>query len=274
MVKKLEKMLKNQFVLILLLSVIINLNAQDIQNDTIWNQLDSQGRMQGWWKKYYSDGTPMYKGYFKDDVPYGTFIRYFENGETKAVMNYYPDDKTVYTRLFYMNGELAAEGKYVNTQKDSIWKYYSYYSQTLSYIETYSNGEKSGPSIKYYPGGQVAEYLDWESGMKDGEWLQFFEDSTLRLSAHYTHSQLHGPYKVYNANSQLVIDGQYDQNKPDGIWQYYNDDGQLDFELHYDNGELLNEEVLEERIMKRMEEIEKNLGTIPEPDLDNIIPER
>jgi len=267
-------MFRKNLILILLLHLMMSLCAQEAINDTTWNQLDNQGRKQGWWKKHYPDGTIMYKGYFKDDMPGGLFSRYFENGETKALMDYYPDGISAYTRLFYMNGALAAEGKYVNTQKDSIWKYYSYYSQTLSYIETYSDGKKNGLSTKYYTNGQVAEYLDWKSDMKHGDWLQFYEDSTLRLSAHYTDNELDGPYRVYNAQSQLIIDGKYVQSRLDGTWQYYNDDGQLEYELYYENGKLLNDEVLEEKVMKFMEEVEKNLGTIPEPDLENIIPER
>ena len=267
-------MLKNQIILILLLPVIINLNAQDIHNDTIWNQLDNLGKKQGWWKKYYPDGTLIYKGFFKGDIPRGIFKRYFETGEIKAVMNYYPDGINVYTKLFYKNGELAAEGKYHNIQKDSIWMYYSYYSNTLTYTETYLEGQKNGLSTKYYTNGQVAELMNWKSDMKHGEWLQFYEDSTLRLSSHYTNNELDGPYSVYNAIGKLIITGQYINSKPDGTWHYYNNDGLLKYELLYDDGKVLNDSVLEEEAMKFIKELEKNLGTIPEPDLENIVPEK
>jgi antitoxin component YwqK of YwqJK toxin-antitoxin module len=267
-------MLKYQLILVLLLSVIINLHAQDIKPDTTWNQLDNQGRKQGWWKKYYPDQTIMYVGFFKDDIPLGLFKRYFETGAIKAIMNYYHDGVTVYTKLFYMNGEPAAEGKYYKTKKDSIWRYYSYYSHSLTYTETYLDGLKNGLSAKYYENGKVAELMDWKLDMKHGDWFQFYEDSTLRLSSQYTNDELNGPYKVYNPAGILLVDGQYINNEPDGTWHYYDDEGQLKFELLYDNGKVLNGEVLEEEVKKFMEEMEKNLGTIPEPDLENIVPEK
>lgn len=267
-------MLKNQFILFFLLPVMINLNAQDIQPDTTWNQIDNQGKKQGWWKKSYPDGTLMYKGFFVNDIPQGIFKRYFETGGIKAIMNYHPDGINVYTWLFYMNGEPAAEGKYCNIQKDSIWHYYSYYSKTLTYTETYLKGQKNGLSTKYYTNGQVAELLDWKADMKHGDWFQFYEDSTLRLSSHYNNNELDGHYKIYNVYGKLVLDGQYVNNEPDGAWYYYDDDGQLKYELLYENGKVLNNEVLEQEALKFMEELEKNMGTIPEPDLENIVPER
>ena len=268
-------MIKHGYIFIFLFCILmVSLNAQYPGSDTTWNQTDDQGKKQGWWKKYYPDGTLMYKGYFKNDIPSGTFIRYFENGEKKALMCYDPGGIRVFSRLFYMNGKIAAEGNYTNARKDSVWRYYSYYSGTLSYVETYLDGRKNGQSAKYYSNGRVAEYLDWKSDMKHGKWLQFYEDSVLRLSAHFTMDELDGPYMTYNTQNQPVIKGQYLQGRLDGIWQYYDDDGQLEFELHYNNGTLLNEEVLEEKVMKLMDEIERNLGAIPEPDLDNMIPQQ
>jgi len=43
--------------------------------------------------------------------------------------------------------------------------------------------------------------------------------------------------------------------------------------LLYDNGMALNDSVLEEKSQKFIEDLEKSLGTIPEPDFENIIPE-
>ena len=152
---------KNLPAFILLLLIPFCLPAQDILPDTIWNQYDQSGKKYGWWKKNYPDGTLMYKGFFVDDSPRGTLIRYFENGEKKAIMHFSQDGKSAFSTLYYMNGELAAEGKYEGTNKDSTWKYYSYYTHTLSLVENYNAGIKNGPSMKYYDNGLVAESIDW-----------------------------------------------------------------------------------------------------------------
>ena len=74
-----------------LISFPIFLHAQNNLADTIWNQLDPSGKKYGWWKKYYPDGTLMYKGFFNNDSPRGMLIRYFENGKKKALMEFSDD---------------------------------------------------------------------------------------------------------------------------------------------------------------------------------------
>jgi antitoxin component YwqK of YwqJK toxin-antitoxin module len=267
-------MLKNFLIPIVLIAITLHIPAQNIIPDTTWNQIDQSGKKQGWWKKFYPDGTIMYKGFFVNNSPRGTFERYFENGKRKAVMHFSDDGKSVYAKLFYMNGERAAEGKYVETLKDSTWNYYSYYSQTLSLVENYHAGQKNGPSMKYYDNGSVAEIIDWESDIKQGKWLQYFEDGSLRLSCSYLNDKTDGPYKVYTAPDHLAIDGKYTLGNMDGKWDFFNENGDLEYELFYENGKALNDSILEDKSKKFIEELEKNLGTIPEPDFENFIPEK
>jgi len=259
---------------ILSFCIHVPLAAQDIIPDTIWNQTDEFGRKQGFWKKYYPDSTLMYKGFFKDNKPLGFFYRFFEGGNKKAVLNHLPDGISSYGKFYYQNGTLAAEGKYVYQKKDSIWNYYSYYTQTLSYLETYSNGMKNGVSKKYYDNGQEAEVLFWKDDLEHGLWQQFYEDSTLRLTSDYQNGKINGSYKVFSREGILLISGKYIQDVLDGTWTYNDEEGNLEFELIYDNGVLLNEKVLEEKVKEFVEELEKNLGTIPEPDLMNIAPQQ
>lgn len=265
-------MLRLILILIAALTLSLNSLAQNSSPDTTWNQTDRSGKKQGWWKRYYSDGTLMYTGFFVNDSPRGTFKRYFENGNTKAIMQFSDDGKCSYTILFYMNGEPAAEGKYTGIYKDSTWNYYSYYTGTLSLVENYRNGQKNGAVMKYYNNGTVAESIEWNSDIRDGKWLQYFEDGALRLSSSYTNDKINGPYLVYTAPGILAIDGKYINGNMEGTWKFFNEKGELEFELKYDNGKALNDSVLEEKSKKFIEELEKNLGTIPEPDLENLAP--
>jgi antitoxin component YwqK of YwqJK toxin-antitoxin module len=265
-------MLKNFLILITLILISYSISAQNMPPDTTWNQTDPSGKKQGWWKKYWPKGAVMYTGFFVNDSPRGTFKRYFENGKQKAVMHFTDDGKCAYASLFYMNGERAAEGKYLETQKDSTWNYYSYYSQTLSLVENWDNGKKDGPSIKYYDNGVVAEIIHWKSDMKHGKWLQYFEDGSLRLTSSYINDKIDGPYQVYTAPGQLAINGKYILGNMDGKWDFYNENGKLEYELFYENGKALNDSILEEKSRKFIEELEKNLGTIPEPDFENFFP--
>ena len=267
-------MLRYFLILVVTLTISLNISAQNLLPDTTWNQVDPSGKKQGWWKRYYPDGTIMYTGFFMNDSPRGTFKRYFENGNRKAIMKFPDDGKSTYVKLFYMNGEIAAEGKYLGTLKDSTWNYYSYYTHTLSLVENYRSGQKSGSSMKYYDNGSIAEITDWDSDVKNGKWFQYFEDGSLRLSSSYVNDKIDGSYKVYTAPGILAIDGKYTSGNMDGQWKFFNETGVLEFELLYDNGKAFNDSVLEDKSRKFIEELEKNLGTIPEPDFENIVPEK
>ena len=250
----------------------VGLSAQPA--DTLWNQTDARGQKQGFWRKYHPEGTLIYKGFFKNGKPVGKMERYYENGTRRAQMVYLEGTDITYAKIYYRTGKLAAEGKYVNMAKDSLWSYYSYYSDDLMYTETYQTGIKHGESRKFYPGGQIAEIMTWQHDKKHGPWKQFFEDSTTRLISVHHADQLHGKYRVYNRNHYLIMDGEYDNGKMNNTWHFYDDNGQKVHTLHYVKGELQNRKELEDWATKHMEEIEKNLGTIPEIDINNFFDRR
>jgi antitoxin component YwqK of YwqJK toxin-antitoxin module len=254
---------------LLLIAAFMPVSGATIQVDTIWNQSDAQGMKQGYWKKNNPDGKLIYKGFFKNNQPVGKMQRFYANGQKQADLNYIEGSGYTYARLYYMNGKLVATGKYVDMKKDSIWNYFSYYSSSLSYMETYKEGQKHGKSVKYYPEGSISEILNWQNDMKHGIWKQFYEDSTLKLSASYIIDKLHDDYERWSPESLYVIKGRYIMGKMDGTWKFYNAEGGLERELVYDDGELLNLDVMEEWAQKYMDEADSNLGKIPEVDFDN-----
>ncbi len=255
-------------------SLILSAGISAQSPDTIWNRTDALGQRQGYWKKHDTEGNLIYKGFFKDGKPVGEMERFYENGARRAIVVYKEGTDVSHARIFYRTGNLAAEGKYVKMAKDSVWHYYSYYTGELMYSETYKNGMKEGESRKYYPGAQIAEIMSWQTDMKHGPWKQFFEDSTIRLDAWHYSDQLHGRYQVFNRNHILIMDGEYDHGRMDKTWHFYDDGGKEEFTLHYVKGELQDRKTLEDWAKKHMEEIEKNLGTIPEVDIDNFFEKR
>jgi len=237
--------------------------------DTIWNQTDERGMKQGHWKKYYPSGELMYKGFFSDNKPVGKMLRYYDDGLLQAEMIFPGNSDVTYSTMYYTNGQAGAIGKYIRQKRDSIWSFYSYYTGTLTYQETYSMGKKQGVSIKYYPEGTKAELLWWADDVKHGKWEQFFEDSSLRLSSAYEKDQLDGPYRVYNRNNILKIEGVYRNGYKEGDWNFYDNEGKLQRVLKYVDGVLQNKEEQEKWAKEFMENVEKDLGKIPEPDLEN-----
>jgi antitoxin component YwqK of YwqJK toxin-antitoxin module len=259
-----QSLLSKTILFLLLLTFTLTVVSQ---GDTLWNRTDENGWKLGYWKKYYPCGQLMYTGFFIDNEPAGKMKRFYDDGHLKAELEHAGD--ATYATMYFRNGQKGASGKYVGQQRDSVWSYYSYYTGNLSGRETYRMGRKEGPAIKYYPGGARAEVLYWENDAKYGRWEQYYEDSTLRLSASYEMDRLNGPYRVFNRNKILILEGTYKNGKMEGDWKFYTDEGELEHTLRYSNGEILNEEELMKWAREFMDNVEKDLGRIPEPDFED-----
>jgi antitoxin component YwqK of YwqJK toxin-antitoxin module len=235
-------------------------------NDTLYNQVDKNDLRQGYWKTYYDNGSIKYEGYFKDNKPVGEFKRYFENKVIKSIMVFEDDGETAYTNIFYENGKLAAEGIYINQEKDGVWKYYSYYDEFLSIEEVYSMGIKNGKSTKFYKSGQISETLNWTEGHKNGEWIQYFTNGKYKIIGSYKDGKLHGKFVVYYDTGIPNVVGTYYENLRDGDWIIYDRKGKTDYKIEYNKGIAKNQKELDLREQEKLDQLMKNKGKFEDPD--------
>jgi antitoxin component YwqK of YwqJK toxin-antitoxin module len=255
------------------LTLTLHLNSVQSQPDTIFNQTDAGHLKQGWWKKNYPNGKPMYKGFFKDDKPVGTLYRYFESGSLKAILQYDEKSEYAHARLYYEDGQLAAEGVFYNAVKDSTWSYYSYYSRTLTAKESYNKGLRHGMMVNYYGNGAISEVVEWKNDRKEGVWEQYFEQGGLKMKGYYMDNKLEGDFIVHYENGNPYLRGFYVNDRRQGRWTFYKEDGTLEVELDYLNGKALNEDQLTEKQQELFRTIDASEGKFEEPDeSDFIIP--
>lgn len=250
---------------------ILSLGTLNAQNDTL-NQIDNQGRKQGYWQKQYPNGKAMYQGYFTDGKPSGVMRRYYESGELKVVMKYRDNGDYNYTRFFYEDGEIAGEGLYSQNSKDSLWTYYSYYSGSITSTEEYVKGIKHGMETNYYPNGQKSEEIQWEKNIKNGVWNQYFDDGVVKLKASYSFNAVNGLYTFYWPNGNLYILGNYADNKRHGIWSFFTDDGKKKDEIVYQYGKAENEDELTERDQEFFKMVDENIGKFEDPTIEDVYP--
>ncbi len=242
------------------------------QVDTVFNQTDENGQKQGYWKKHYPNGNLIYKGFFKDNMPVGEMVRFYESGKTQARLFYREDGITTMTKLYYEDGELSAEGLYRNMQKDSIWKYYSFYSGTLVSEEFYAMGKKDGIQKNYYANGQLSEEVGYKNDIKEGIWKQYFEDGKTKLSASYKWNSVNGRYTFCYPTGVIMMLGMYDENKKNGPWIYYDEEGNEKYRIRYEMGVVHAED--EKLLIKQDEEffkmIDENNGKFEDPSIDDL----
>jgi antitoxin component YwqK of YwqJK toxin-antitoxin module len=256
------------FIVFLLIFLAVFVHAQ---SDTLFNQIDSHNLKQGWWKKSYPNGKIMYKGYFKDNKPAGVMKRYYETGELKAVLNYDSRGEYAHASLLYADGQLAAEGRYFNSLKDSTWNYYSYYNHALTAREEYTKGLRNGLMQHFFSNGSPSEKLTWVNNKKEGPWEQFFANNGLKLKGFFHEGILHGDFLVNYESGKLYLKGSYQDDLREGLWIFYKEDGSVDMELTYHNGKTPNEDKLDDKQQELFHMIDENQGKFEEPDETNFL---
>ena len=169
------------------------------------NHTDQKGLKQGKWVKTYESGKKRYEGYFKNNVPVGTFTYYFEReGGIMSEINYRGETGIGFANAFHTNGTLQAEGLYRNQLRDSTWRYFDKQG-VLTQSEVFSAGVLDGAQVTYYENGKIAEKKIYEKGALEGIWLRKWEDGTLRTKGLYKEGKLNGECTYYNEESKLDV---------------------------------------------------------------------
>lgn len=227
--------IKSGLVLVVMLFSTSMFFAQ--KKDTL-NMLDDKGRKQGHWIKKSNKGVLIYDGFFYDDVPVGIMKKYDLLGNLSTVLDYKKGGAIVYARLYYSDGKLNGEGKYINQSKDSLWKYYDV-NEVLVREEVYKNGVKNGVERNYYSNGKLSHEINWSKGLEHGSWKEYYESGALKFEKNFVSGKESGPVTIYNVDSKVSITGKYLNGMRDGSWQYYNEDGTVKWQELYDKGKLI-----------------------------------
>lgn len=226
------------------------------------NLLDEQGLKTGPWKVDYPNGRIQYEATFRQGKPVGEMVRYYENGAVRARMVFDTIAERNYTRLYYQNGSLAAEGRFVQQVKDSVWTYYSEFDGTVRITEPYDSGKLQGIVRRYYPAGSVSEEVHWDQHQKSGPWRRYYQDGSLRLESSYAENKLNGGYAVYSPDSTIKVRGTYLDNLSNGTWSYYDESGNVAYSIEFMNGVAVDQE----KYMQIMQDSLKRFEMLPEPE--------
>ena len=233
------------------------------------NQRDAAGLRQGFWEAVDNRGMPVFSGYFKDDKPIGEMTRYFPTGGVRSIMNHDDTGVNARARLFWPNGEIAAQGIYVNTQRDSVWLFYNQIGTLMSRIE-YKEGKQNGIEQKFYPNGIIFEEVNWKDSIKHGEWKQYFNNGQLKIAVNYINGSLEGQYTSFYLDGNKEIEGVYKDGVPHGDWIRYKENGEYAVTIKYNNGTIMNPDVLEEAERIFFEKaIDPELG-LPERTIEDL----
>ena len=194
--------------------------------DTV-NRLNSKGLKEGFWRKLDSSGHKVYEGQFRNGIPSGAFQYYYPAGKTKAVSVFSENGKRSRTTTFFPSGKKMAAGIYLDEKRDSIWQFFSDYDGALLSEESYKNGKKDGVSKTFYPGDGLAEIINWRAGVREGSWIQYYTDGSVKMRTNNRNDNKDGLIEAFSETGTLLISGKYLNGDPDGAWLTYDAKGKL-----------------------------------------------
>lgn len=209
--------------IILALATIVTISFSFSQT----NKVDSKGRKQGEWVKYYPNSKHVeYQGSFIDDKPDGTFYYYFYDGSVKMVAKH--NAKTLRSEVYtyYDNKKIKSFGIFRNMQKDSVWTYFSN-TGLISKRETYKNNLLDGTSYTYYINHvkknevKVVEEARYVNGKKEGEHKKFYLDGSLQQVSNYKNDMLEGVYETFDPGNVKTSTTYFRNGKRHGMATVY-----------------------------------------------------
>lgn len=245
-----------------ILVVLFSLSQSFAQNPI--NQLDANGKKQGYWEKKQPNGKLLYKGYFKDDQPVGEWKRYHENGVVKAQITYLENSDTASAQLFDDFGNKVAEGFYVDKMKAGHWVYFEKRQKVAE--ESYANGQKNGIATTYYPTGELFVENNYVNGVQEGVYRAYFKSGRPYFECQMKADKRDGFCQIFYQNGELETEAFYRKGVRNDEWKYFDENGKYQYSLVYDEGIVMNPAVLDSVEQIRYMQLDANKNRILDPE--------
>ncbi len=197
------------------------------------NRKDKNNLKQGKWYVFWDNGNIKQEGNYRDDKKDGYFKDYAENGDLISVTKYLNDirqdeaaeiKKLDIVNEYYPDGKLKVSQTYRNGIPEGIRREYNELGQIVQ-------------SFIFTKGIRIGEGIVREDGAREGHWIEFYPDSTLKSEGDYKDDKPVGDWKYFYPNGKVEQTGKYTSTgKLTGTWKWYYSDSQLKVEESYRNG--------------------------------------
>lgn len=112
------------------------------------------------------------------------------------------------TESYKMDFYILLEDKKIRYQ-DTL-TYYWFKAQKLHKTQGHSSGNLlHGSFSKYYISGQLAEYGQFDFGLRSGEWTTWYDSGQIKTIEYYKNGILHGRFKCYDEVGNIIEQGHH-----------------------------------------------------------------
>ena len=208
-------------ILIIFFLITSFVNAQEAIN-----QLDTNGKRHGIWKKNFDKTKqPRYEGQFNHGKEVGVF-KFYTLKSKKSVLSatkeFNSDNNISIVKFYASTGKLISEGTMNGKIYIGKWSYYHNKIKAVMSTENYSElGLLHGEKLVFYKTGQIAERVNYIDGKIEGLSTWYSENGAVLKEFLYKNDELNGLSKYYNGDGIIEAEGNYRNNKKHGIWKYY-----------------------------------------------------
>ncbi len=148
--------------------------------DTV-NVIDKNDFKQGYWinhKPFCEEKIS--EGNYVDGKKEGIWRSYYTDGSLKSEITYVHGKKYGLAKTYFENGNIAEEGVWLEDKWVNKYKAY-YRNGKLSYVWNYNEyGTRSGYQKYYYENGNLKIEGGWVDGKENGIIREYYEDGSLR----------------------------------------------------------------------------------------------
>jgi antitoxin component YwqK of YwqJK toxin-antitoxin module len=175
------------------------------------------GQPDGYWKTYFRSGQLKTEGNRVNYQLEGPWIFYNEDGTRNVVISYAADKKEG-PRIYYSKGKVAKIERWQADQRQGYaeeFKGDSILVRKLPFV----NDQLQGTGFEFDSTGTIQTLLTYKSnvlvrkeninrtdqrGMKQGTWVEFYNDLSFKVEGNYFNDLKHGYWKFYKPNGSLL----------------------------------------------------------------------
>lgn len=197
--------------------------------------------------EYFPDGRIKSSGPVKNGLPFGAHRTYDDSGKVVKA-DIYDSGRVVAEGIldeanlqqgnwkeFHPNGQLSAEGTYVNGVRVGAWKFYYMNGSKFEEGKYDQRGRPIGKWMWYYDDGKVLRESNFHQGLQDGDFVEYNETGGVITKGMYLDGLKEGKW-VYELGEYKEI-GKYTDDLQDSVWkEYYVSSGKVRFEGAFNQG--------------------------------------
>ena len=190
------------------------------------NQLDSEGKRHGIWKKYYTNNRIRYVGAFEHGKEVGTFKYYSASSSDNPIIikKFHKNDDLADVQFFTTSGTLESEGLMKAKNREGKWLFYHSDGKSIMGEENYANGKLNGMYKTFYPNGELTEVTSYKNGLLEGNYKKYSIKGQLYNDFNYAGGKLNGMAIYYSRKTgDLIKKGPFKNDLRVGTWENYVD---------------------------------------------------